>query len=45
MLLGKTYRFFAEIRRTLGPLGALQIPAELAPSSRRTRSLARNPVR
>ena len=37
MLLGKIYRFFAEIRRTLGalkaPLGVRQIRAELALSA------------
>ena len=39
MLLGKIYRFFAEIRRALGalktPLGARSFPAELAPAARR----------
>ena len=48
MLLGKIYRFFAEIRRLLGPLGARQIPAELALSARpqpgeKPRSLAALP--
>ena len=33
MLLGKIYRFFAEIRRTLGPLGARSFPAALALSA------------
>ena len=42
MLLGKTYRFFAEIRRPQGALlGVRQMHAVPAPPSRR---LARNPV-